>query len=828
MIKRYIYQRGSKYYFRKRVPSDLKYLFRKDYVHRALYTGILSDAEQRATYFILQFERVFSILRSSYLSILEKNLVLNRLLNEHPYAEPYEQGINFVFKNQGKCIKYYESAKYRGLNMEREGHEYQNVLIKAIDDLWNFFSVEWEFLPVKAKDGFIDDFKKNSVFINTINRVVAEHLHKFVKLCHSSWPPETDVDSIIDSIESCYPEIINHEAKTAIVSGQIASILVQMDKDSGDNIIVSTRLITSLYAFLLNDFKPVFDSILKKYVKISWTALYTEKSLDYLISNVEIETLPGMVEVLQSATVFGFGKDYKLRLQEYLQINFSGMDDYFRSSVQNAITSVESIVITKALRLLGQSANPKSVVFMKREVASVSVLEEYTDKKKKLITAQIEVDPSLVAKIYSILNEALAKCSSIHIEKTGEIPSYTIGKEKFVSNISQERKVSEMPLSKLIKKFIRFKNAQKKLSAKLQKELPPIMELLTELLEEVDYRRMTIEDGLEKVFIPIQNFPTYRKVRYKGKTALEILAMKYDRNRKCFAPKTVNKYMYWYSAMFDFAVKHNYLKFNPFLGLMVDEDSSPEEEKDPFSDEDIIRIFSCPLYNQANYPKEFEKIHKYGPHRYWTAIIGLYNGMRLSEICSLRTSDFITEMDINCIKVNKKQKGKRVKSSAGFRIVPIHPFLEKIGLLKYVDELREKGQIRLFPECEEHPIMGSGHAYSSFFGRIKEKYLEPFFNEGDNKSFHSFRHNFSRAIRYNDGDIITVDIITGHVGPLKTESLRYSSNYSTKWLYETIMKVKYNFDLYQMLKDQNALPECVDSEKSSDNIAIAIPKVTEE
>ena len=62
-------------------------------------------------------------------------------------------------------------------------------------------------------------------------------------------------------------------------------------------------------------------------------------------------------------------------------------------------------------------------------------------------------------------------------------------------------------------------------------------------------------------------------------------------------------------------------------------DSAPKGErnpKEPFTDGELTSIFSCRYFWQPAYNL---------PHQYWTPVIGLFTGARLSEICQLSTGD---------------------------------------------------------------------------------------------------------------------------------------------------------------------------------------------
>ena len=106
-----------------------------------------------------------------------------------------------------------------------------------------------------------------------------------------------------------------------------------------------------------------------------------------------------------------------------------------------------------------------------------------------------------------------------------------------------------------------------------------------------------------------------------------------------------------------------------------------------FDKDDLTKIFSSPIHKKKEY------LHSY----YWLPLLGLYTGARIEELCSLYLEDFKVEHGINIISINSNHD-KKLKSKAAERLIPVHPELEKLGLLKHVDKLRIKKGKQLFPE----------------------------------------------------------------------------------------------------------------------------------
>lgn len=152
-----------------------------------------------------------------------------------------------------------------------------------------------------------------------------------------------------------------------------------------------------------------------------------------------------------------------------------------------------------------------------------------------------------------------------------------------------------------------------------------------------------------------------------------------------------------------------------------------------FTDEELIQIF-----NPKTYPNKL----KYKA-RFWIPIWAMYSGARLNEICQLRFDDIKQIEDIWCFDINENSENKSIKNDSSKRLVPIHPFLIKLGVLNFIEDQKEhcrfanKGnKNNLFHELHYQKRNGYGGAISNWFRR----YLEDIGIKRPELNFHSFRH----------------------------------------------------------------------------------------
>lgn len=221
-----------------------------------------------------------------------------------------------------------------------------------------------------------------------------------------------------------------------------------------------------------------------------------------------------------------------------------------------------------------------------------------------------------------------------------------------------------------------------------------------------------------------------------------------------------------------------------------------KDKKLPFSDDQLTLIFSQPIYvgckdDKLGFAKPGPNVPRRG--RFWVPLIGLFSGMRESEICQLKVSDVKnTDAGILYFNVSVDDLDQSVKTESGFRSVPVHDELLKCGFAEYVEEARKSKAKRLFPEL---PTGSTGYPGDPFSKWFNDGFLRKAGAKTDKTSFHSFRHRYRDALR----DALVSDEIADALGGWKTAKSTggvYGSGYSVKVLSEHMQKIEYpNLDL---------------------------------
>jgi integrase len=239
----------------------------------------------------------------------------------------------------------------------------------------------------------------------------------------------------------------------------------------------------------------------------------------------------------------------------------------------------------------------------------------------------------------------------------------------------------------------------------------------------------------------------------------------------------VNKHISWLGSMLSYAVKEGYITCNPAIGLQVQRNMRADLERLAYSLEDIRTMVQSLTWDHNH------------PERYWVPLIGMYQGMRLNEICQLYCVDVLQVDGLWCISVNSEAADKELKNSASQRIIPIHPQLLKAGFLAYVEEARGKHE-RLWPAL---PKRRDGYAHD--FGKWYQRLNRTVITSDPRKVFHSLRHSFVDYFKQLGTAEALIAEMVGHSNEKSMTMGRYGKRYQPKVLLEALKKLDYGLKI---------------------------------
>ena len=241
--------------------------------------------------------------------------------------------------------------------------------------------------------------------------------------------------------------------------------------------------------------------------------------------------------------------------------------------------------------------------------------------------------------------------------------------------------------------------------------------------------------------------------KFKNKTIAKIIEMNTGRNGEPIdkmSSNTINGYISKILQLFTWA-EPEYHNINPFnrKGYKVTSDNDDMDQRVPFTDEDLEKLFNSKIYAK----KEFKK-----PFQFWLPIIALYTGMREDEIAQLHVEDIYKQDGEYVFGINGNGK-KKTKNNSSKRIVPVHQKILDMRFIDYVEYTKQNGNERLFPELRWRKLDGYMRYVTEWWSKYRDQYglkgCKPL------KDFHSFRHGVSDQLK-QEYDLSKVNALLGH------------------------------------------------------------------
>ena len=323
---------------------------------------------------------------------------------------------------------------------------------------------------------------------------------------------------------------------------------------------------------------------------------------------------------------------------------------------------------------------------------------------------------------------------------------------------------SPILLSEAIEDFVREKLVRNRWQEKTEEENRAIYDLFIQIVG--DKPVAEIDNELIVTYLEtLKKLPPNRNKSpiYAGKSIAEIIEL----SPEPMAVRTINKNLERMSSLFKWMrgkKKYN-ISYNPIEGMSLDEGDAAKRV--PFTEAELSILFNS---------EEFRLREFQNPYAYWLMPLGLLTGARLGELAQLYLSDFVNIDGIHCIDISDEQPDQKVKNKNAKRLVPIHDKLIELGILRYVEMLRQKGETRLFPEINEGRD-GYAQTPSKWFQRHKKKCG---IVDKHTKVFHSFRHTFISTLLDNDVPEHSVAKIVGHETNLITGNVYWNGKDASK------------------------------------------------
>lgn len=251
--------------------------------------------------------------------------------------------------------------------------------------------------------------------------------------------------------------------------------------------------------------------------------------------------------------------------------------------------------------------------------------------------------------------------------------------------------------------------------------------------------------------------------KYRGMNDTEILECGKAANRAPRSDSTLNLAKTQITAFFNSLIRRHVIRVSPMVGFKDARKSlAKPSTRRPFQSEEIVKIFD---------ESTFLPWARKTPHAWWGPMIGLYTGARVSEIAQLKVEDIVQDCGVWCfhIRVTEDEDGQfsqGVKGESAIRIVPIAQPLLDAGFLHFLEDARESGHARLFPQLKLGLLRGTeernGTGYGGALCRLFSAYVKRHMPIEKGLAFHCFRHNLITGLGIKDVEPFVIASITGH------------------------------------------------------------------
>jgi integrase len=210
---------------------------------------------------------------------------------------------------------------------------------------------------------------------------------------------------------------------------------------------------------------------------------------------------------------------------------------------------------------------------------------------------------------------------------------------------------------------------------------------------------------------------------------------KSSRTRKTWSDTSVNDCIIFLSTLHKYAIINRKfgIAYNPFIARQIIE--TDKKKREAFTPDELTKIWA--RLEEMKTAREIDK--------YWVVLLMMHTGARIGEVCQLRIDDLekvgthwiITFHDRPELgQTLKHAKRKRSRGVEPKRVVPVHTELRKLGFFNYVEDLKKRGEEKLFP-AEKRANGRSGVLMAK-----KVKTFLSCIGKDTEKSAHCFRHTF--------------------------------------------------------------------------------------
>ncbi|MGX9727593.1 MAG: hypothetical protein ACTFAK_09825 [Candidatus Electronema sp. VV] len=316
-------------------------------------------------------------------------------------------------------------------------------------------------------------------------------------------------------------------------------------------------------------------------------------------------------------------------------------------------------------------------------------------------------------------NDFYLSASKSRSEQIKETVSIDSAEGRTIVTVRREKNNCSEKLSDLLDKYC-AENSSRWDGTYEHKDVRPIIGVLCEVTGDKLRSSFGTEDVVKFKEVYVQ-LPKNRKkvMKYKEKSINELLKMQIpseDRLSLTTVKTNFNILITFFSWCFD----NKYFAEDVSIPLRRFNRQNKKqhldyEERDPFKEKDLKRLFENETYLHGLHKKASEQ---------WVPLIALFTGCILKEICQLFKEDIKidNESGIFYFDISADPKnGKTLETKSSKRSIPIHRNLIEIGFLQYVSSIKLCS--RLFPDIKANKSGDLTHAFSKLNGLPDTEYV---------------------------------------------------------------------------------------------------------
>lgn len=323
-------------------------------------------------------------------------------------------------------------------------------------------------------------------------------------------------------------------------------------------------------------------------------------------------------------------------------------------------------------------------------------------------------------------------------------------------------------LTDAVTKYVAAKTAQGAWTPKTRGLIQTFLDEFVDLLGDKPAASVTKADLLAYQEA-IAQLPAHAVKRLPGLTPSQAIAEGKRRGLPLLAPKSVNIRLDRVRSFFNWLQEVDVVESSPAKVLKDVPERGKRQQRSDLTDTDV-RAFVAACAADATQPA----------HR-WVPALLAYSGARLEEIAQLRTKDVVEVEGIWCLRISDDE-GRRLKTEASRRTIPVHPELIRSGFLEYAQGLPAGP---LWPELKANKSGVLSSALSKWLNaRMKAT------TTGDGKVVHSLRHTVATKLTNAAQEQHLVEALLGHSSPSITMN-RYSKGASPTALLAVVEHLAY-------------------------------------